>query len=359
MVRYLARFALSTEAIDPRTSGARRTATSSSTASASCCLALSSESSVRAAAGSARVTPVQAASASAASSSVCRMATRSLRRQLLVRDRFDELLRGFDLDDPSRSPTTFDAFAESDEGQLTASDLLRQASSLARVFDLEQLVGVRDRVFAHRHQVLDLRRRAGEPQSVLEVALVLAELLGEATDAVAVLLDHPVVHHRFLERREVLALEVLDDRDLEGGVVVQLFDEGRDRGEPAGLGRAPAPFAGDELVPTRVVDRPDEDRLQDAVLADGSRELVEGRLLEPRPRLGGIGIDPLDRDVANAERLGRHLGREQAQDLRTELTLLRQSSTDRRAEVGSSQGRSPPGRARGTYEPPPSSRRRP
>ena len=89
--------------------------------------------------------------------------------------------------------------------------------------------------------------------------------------------DHPVVHRRLVERREVLALEVLDDRDLERGVVVDLLDEGRDRLEAGGLRRAPAALAGDELE-LAVVERPDEDGLEDAVLADGRGKLVERRL---------------------------------------------------------------------------------
>jgi hypothetical protein len=80
-------------------------------------------------------------------------------------------------------------------------------------------------------------------------------------------MDHPVVHRRLFERRQVLALEVLDDRDLEGCLVVEILDERR-HGLEAGLpGRAPAPLAGDELVSIRA-ERPDEDRLEDAVLAN-------------------------------------------------------------------------------------------
>jgi hypothetical protein len=43
-----------------------------------------------------------------------------------------------------------------------------------------------------------------------------------------VLADHLVVDEGLVDGREVLALEVLDDRDLEGGLVVDLLDQGRD-----------------------------------------------------------------------------------------------------------------------------------
>ena len=42
------------------------------------------------------------------------------------------------------------------------------------------------------------------------------------------LVDHPVEHGGLIEWRQVLALEVLDDGDLERGVVVDLFDQGGD-----------------------------------------------------------------------------------------------------------------------------------
>src|SRR3954453_10314892 len=105
-----------------------------------------------------------------------------------------------------------------------------------------------ERVFAQGHEVPDLFRGIRESKAVLEVALVLAKLLRELANAVAMLVDHPVVHRRLLERRKVLALKVLDDRDLERGVVVDLLDERRDRFKPGLPGRSPASLAGDELI---------------------------------------------------------------------------------------------------------------
>ena len=118
------------------------------------------------------------------------------------------------------------------------------------------------------------------------------------------LLDHAVVHDRFLERRQVLALEVLDDRDLERRVVVELFDERRDRVESGGGRRPPAALTGDQLVAVGSLEGTDEDGLQDAVLANRSGQLVQRALLEAGSRLVGVGLDPVDWDLADAERLG-------------------------------------------------------
>jgi Asp-tRNA(Asn)/Glu-tRNA(Gln) amidotransferase A subunit family amidase len=132
--------------------------------------------------------------------------------------------------DPRRpGPTTLDLVAQLDERQLAASHLLGQSTPLLRVLDLHKLVGVRQAVLAQRHQFADLRRGVGQAKPVLEIALVLAELVGQLADAVPMFVDHAVVHRRFVERRQVLALEVLDDRDLEGGVVVDVLDQGGDR----------------------------------------------------------------------------------------------------------------------------------
>ena len=203
---------------------------------------------------------------------------------------------------PSARATALDLVAQLDERQLASGDLVGQAPALLRVLDLHQLVGVRQRVFAQRHEFADLGRSVGQAQPVLEIALVLAELLGQLADAVAVLADHSVVHRRLVERRQVLALEVLDDRDLERRVVVDLLD------------RAPGSLRGRRAFDARqrrspaiswygsVAERSDEDRLEDAVLADRCGQLVERRLLERQARLLRVRLDVVDRDDAGPRR---------------------------------------------------------
>jgi hypothetical protein len=164
-----------------------------------------------------------------------------------------------------------------------------------------------------------------------------------------VLVDHPVVHRRLFEGRQVLALEVLDDRDLERGVVVDLFDQRLDRREARLLRGAPAAFAGDQLVAV-LAERSDEDRLQNAVLADRIRELMEGSLVEDRPRLVRVRLDPIERDRLDANAPTRVLGGQQGDDRRGELAIFGQASCGDGAEIRPGQGRSPPGRARDTCE---------
>ena len=155
-------------------------------------------------------------------------------------------------------------------------------------------------VFAHRHKRAHLFGGIGEPEPVLEVALVLAQLLGQTTDAVAVLPDHPVVHRGLIERREVLALQILDDRDLECRVVVELLHERRDRAEPGSLRRAPAALTGDELEPV-AAERPHENGLQHAVLADRRGELIQRFLVDRQSRLLGVWLDLVDGDMTDTD----------------------------------------------------------
>ena len=100
-------------------------------------------------------------------------------------------------------------------------------------------------------------------------------LLGEAE-----VLDELLVGGGLLERVEVLAVEVLDQRLLErrrrrrrsrtmAGMAV----------EAGPLGRPPPPLPGDQLVGA-VAGRPDQDRLQHAELADRGGQRRQRLLVE-------------------------------------------------------------------------------
>ncbi len=71
----------------------------------------------------------------------------------------------------------------------------------------------------------------------------------------------------FVEGRKVLALEVLDDRYLEGSLIVDLLDQGGYRILPGADGGPPSAFPGDQLV-TAAYQRADQDWLENAVLSD-------------------------------------------------------------------------------------------
>ena len=60
-------------------------------------------------------------------------------------------------------------------------------------------------------------------------------------------LGEPGISLRFLDRVEVGALKILDQRELENFQVGRLPNDGGRLGQTDFLGRAPAAFAGDEL----------------------------------------------------------------------------------------------------------------
>jgi hypothetical protein len=109
---------------------------------------------------------------------------------------------------------------------------------------------------------------------------------------VAELLLEDVKAFRLFERREVFALDVLDQRDLELLAVVDVELDRRDLVETSHRGRAVAALAGDDLVAVRR-DRPDQDRLEHALLANARRQLLD--VAELRARLLGVRLDELQR----------------------------------------------------------------
>ena len=91
-----------------------------------------------------------------------------------------------------------------------------------------------------------------------------------------------------LDRIQILPRHVLDQRHLQAFCLV-LGPEDRRDGLEAGLPRRPPPtLAGDQLVAT-VAERLDDERLDDAALADRFGEAIEGIVVEGLARLAGVG----------------------------------------------------------------------
>ena len=108
-------------------------------------------------------------------------------------------------------------------------------------------------------------------------------------------LDQLLVGRGFLERIELLALDVLDDRLLEHrGIVGRTHDRG-DRLQPDPARRAPAALAGDQLEP--VAARAHEHRLEHTDFADRLRQRGERLLVEVLARLLRVRTDRRDRNV--------------------------------------------------------------
>ena len=161
---------------------------------------------------------------------------------------------------------------------------------------------------------LDRRRELQEPQRVGDRHPALADARCHVVVGEREILDQLLIRARLLERIQLLALNVLDDRVLEHGRVVGNPDHRGHGLQTDAPRRAPPPLAGDELVAT-ALSRADEDGLQDADLADRIGERAERFLVEMFARLLRVRPDLRDRYLGEAARLlrdrpGRYQGAE-------------------------------------------------
>src|SRR5208282_1306685 len=113
----------------------------------------------------------------------------------------------------------------------------------------------------------------------------------------------PVKRPCLLHGIQIGALQILDDGDLHRLLIRHLPQNRGNRFLPRHGGGPPAPLAGNQLE-TAICLRPHQDRLDHAVRGNRSRKLGKRILIDPRPRLIGIGIDLFEQDL---ERLATSL----------------------------------------------------
>jgi hypothetical protein len=135
-------------------------------------------------------------------------------------------------------------------------------------------------------------------------------------------LDQLLIRRRLLERGEILAVEVLDQRLFDRCQIVGGPHHRRDRREAGAAGRPPPPLAGDQLEagPSTTAD---QDRLQHTDLLDRRGQLGERLLVEVHAGLVGIRGDVGDRDLDEEGTLtalgaGPPLGRDERAESLTE-----------------------------------------
>ena len=88
---------------------------------------------------------------------------------------------------------------------------------------------------------------------------------------------------RLFDRVQILALDILDQRDLKRLGIVELADDDGNLVEPGALRGTPAALAGDDLIALAV--RPDDDRLDQPARCDRLGEFLQRRLAEVAARL--------------------------------------------------------------------------
>ena len=140
-------------------------------------------------------------------------------------------------------------------------------------------------------QLLDRLGQFQQAQQVADGDAGAADRLGHLHVGQLELVDQALQGHRLFQRVEVLALDVLDQRDRRRGLAVDVLDHRRDRIQPGDLRRAPAPLAGDQFEVTALAAH--HDRLHHALGADGFRQFVESGLVEMLAWLVFAALNPV------------------------------------------------------------------
>ena len=156
------------------------------------------------------------------------------------------------------------------------------------------------------------------------MAAALADGFGETRLGAAKLLHQPAVGLSLLERRQILALQVLDQRHFQRVRIRQRADDDRDLMHADALRGAPSPLARNQLEDGFLTgERPDQQGLDDALFADRPGERIELGLVKTAPRLERAGADQLDRHAALRRRIGGQAAlrfAEQGREASAELT---------------------------------------
>src|SRR5690606_26736532 len=164
----------------------------------------------------------------------------------------------------------------------------------------QQRAGVAGRDDALDDGVADLLWRIEQAQRVGDGRAALTDASRDLLLGQPELPDELAISQGLLNRVEVGSLDVLDEGDLQRLHSRDLANDDRHLGQAGGDGRPPAALAGDDLVGLLADRTGDDQRLDDAVLADGGGQFFEPRGVPLGARLEGVGLQVADRDGGNA-----------------------------------------------------------
>jgi len=159
----------------------------------------------------------------------------------------------------------------------------------------------------------------------------------------AELLDQPQQRPRLLQRVQIFALNVLDERHGDGGLVGHLADYRGNVRKPRHLCRAPPALAGDDFVALRfsritMRQRPHQDRLHQTLRLDRIGELAQGFRAHVHARLILAPLQQIQGKVRQAVAgQWRRFRQRSACALRKQWTQLRKTTTQRGLFAGHSE----------------------
>ena len=192
------------------------------------------------------------------------------------------------------------------DGEAFLKDEAGDLHAMGGVLDAEQGLGMAGGKLALAEVTLELVVEGEETDAVGDRRTRFAEALGDG-----ILREVEVAHERseaegFVDRVEVGALKVLDEREHGAGSIAGLEDARGDGLLADELEGAEAAFAGDELV--AVLHLADDDRLHEPFGADGVSEFLHLGVVEITARLAGIRDDRGQRQFLQQETRGDRRG---------------------------------------------------
>src|SRR3989442_5973256 len=176
--------------------------------------------------------------------------------------------------------------------------LLGERRRDTRVLEREQRAGVADRETAFMQQREHRRRQFQQAEGVGDRGAVATHRVRDVLLRQAEFREETLVAARLVHGREVVTLQVLDQREREGGAVV---DFALHRGDLLPAQRLASPqsaLAGDQLEAAGAArDGAHHDGLQQTGLAPGALELLQRLGGDVPARLVGVGADVGDRQL--------------------------------------------------------------
>ena len=162
---------------------------------------------------------------------------------------------------------------------------------------------------AVHHLLLHRVRQVEQAHQIGDMAAGFSDDAAQRFLAVVEFRDQLAIGFRFLNRVQILALNIFDERDFERFLLVKIPDDRRDAVKLSPLRSTPAPLARDDLKAAAM--RADDDRLDHTALGDAVGQLLQRAIIEMTARLFGMGVDQRDFDALHRLAIGlRRTGRD-------------------------------------------------
>ncbi|MNU71047.1 hypothetical protein D3C71_604690 [compost metagenome] len=160
----------------------------------------------------------------------------------------------------------------------------------------EQCTGMTHFQVAMGQHGLDDFRQRNKPQQVSHSDAGLTHSFGDLLLSELELLLQTLQGHRFFDRIEVFALDVLDQRNSDCGFIRHIADHRRDGFLPGLLTRAPATFTSDDLE-AATANRAHHDRLHHALRLDRRCQFFQRLRIHVAARLVFAALQQIQRQV--------------------------------------------------------------